>query len=112
MFLSSTEKSKDLGIIEDMAFEGSTSIEPEVSPFEPFDRSVIISEVAKEFKAAYDAANLRDEAGELYSINAFTALLEAQSDEVLLQQVEAIKKACRQNGILVLDSDGNLMQNC
>ena len=112
MFLSSTEKSKDLGIIEDMAFEGSTSIEPEVSSFEPFDRSVIISEVAKEFKAAYDAANLRDEAGELYSINAFTALLEAQSDEVLLQQVEAIKKACRQNGILVLDSDGNLMQNC
>ena len=112
MFLSSTEKSKDLGIIEDMAFEGSTSIEPEVSPFEPFDRSVIISEVAKEFKAAYDAANLRDEAGELYSINAFTALLEAQSDEVLLQQVEAIKKACRQNGILVLDSNGNLMQNC
>ena len=112
MFLSSTEKSKDLGIIEDMAFEGSTTIEPEVSPFEPFDRSVIISEVAKEFKAAYDAANLRDEAGELYSINAFTALLEAQSDEVLLQQVEAIKKACRQNGILVLDSDGNLMQNC
>ena len=112
MFLSSTEKSKDLGIIEDMAFEGSTSIEPEVSPFEPFDRSVIISEVAKEFKAAYDAANLRDEAGELYSINAFTALLEAQSDEVLLQQVEVIKKACRQNGILVLDSDGNLMQNC
>lgn len=112
MFLSSTEKSKDLGIIEDMAFEGSTTIEPEVSSFEPFDRSVIISEVAKEFKAAYDAANLRDEAGELYSINAFTALLEAQSDEVLLQQVEAIKKACRQNGILVLDSDGNLMQNC
>lgn len=112
MFLSLTEESKDLGIIDDMAFEGSTSIEPEVSTFEPFDRSVIISEVAKEFKAAYDAANLRDEAGELYSINAFIALLEAQSDEVLLQQVEAIKKACRQNGILVLDSDGNLMQNC
>jgi hypothetical protein len=112
MFLSSTEKSKDLGIIEDMAFEGSTSIEPEVSTFEPFDRSAIISEVAREFKAAYDAANIRDEAGELYSINAFTALLEAQSDEVLLQQVENIKKACRQNGILVLDSEGNLMQNC
>lgn len=112
MFLSSTEKSKDLGIIEDMAFEGNTSIEPEVSTFESFDRSVIINEVAREFKAAYDAANLRDEAGELYSINAFIALLETQSDEVLLQQVEAIKKACRQNGILVLDSEGNLMQNC
>lgn len=112
MFLSSTEKSKDLGIIEDMAFEGSTSIEPEVSTFEPFDRSVIISEVAREFKAAYDAANIRDDAGELYSINAFIALLEVQSDEVLLQQIEAIKKACRKNGILVLDSEGNLMQNC
>ena len=112
MFLSSTEKSKDLGIIEDMAFEGSTSIEPEVSTFEPFDRSIIISEIAKEFKAAYDTANLRDDIGELYSINAFTALLETQSDEILLQLVEDIKKACRQNGILVLDSEGNLMQNC
>ena len=95
-----------------MEFVGSTSIEPEISPFESFDRSVIISEVAREFKAAYDAANIRDDAGELYSINAFTALLEAQSDEVLLQQVETIKKACRKNGILVLDSEGNLMQNC
>ena len=112
MFLSSTEEGKDLGIIEDMEFVGSTSIEPEVSPFESFDRSSIISEVAREFKAAYDAANIRDDAGELYSINAFTALLEAQSDEVLLQQVETIKKACRKNGILVLDSEGNLMQNC
>ena len=112
MFLSSTEKSKDLGIIEDMAFEGSTSIEPEVSTFEPFDRSTIISEIAKEFKAAYDASNRRDEVGELYSINAFISSLEVQSDEVLIQHIEAIKKACRQNGILVLDSEGNLMQNC
>lgn len=112
MFLSSTEKSKDAEIIEDMAFEGNTSIEPETSTFEPFDRSAIINEVAKEFKAAYDAANIKDDAGELYSINAFRALLEAQSDEVLLQQVENIRKACRQNGILVLDSEGNLMQNC
>ena len=112
MFLSSTEKSKDLGIIEDMAFEGSTSIEPEVNTFEVFDRSKIIEEVAKEFKAAYDAANIRDDTGELFSISDFISMLEIQSDEVLKQEVEDIRKACRQNGILVLDSEGNLMQNC
>ena len=112
MFLSMTEKGKDLGIIEDMSFIGNTSIEPEVSTFEGFDRSKVIQEVAREFKAAYDAANIRDDAGELFSINSFIAMLEAQSDEVLKQEVEDIKKACRQNGILVLDAEGNLMQNC
>ena len=112
MFLSMTEESKDLGIIEDMSFIGNTSMEPEVSTFEAFDRSKIIQEVAREFKAAYDAANMRDDAGELFSINAFIAMLEAQSDEVLMQEVEDIRKACRQNGILVLDVEGNLMQNC
>lgn len=112
MFLSMTEKGKDLGIIEDMSFIGNTSMEPEVSTFEAFDRSKVIQEVAREFKAAYDAANIRDDAGELFSINAFIAMLEAQSDEVLIQEVEDIRKACRQNGILVLDAEGNLMQNC
>lgn len=112
MFLSMTEKGKDLGIIEDMSFIGNTSMEPEVSTFEAFDRSKVIQEVAREFKAAYDAANIRDDAGELFSINAFIAMLEAQSDEVLMQEVEDIRKACRQNGILVLDAEGNLMQNC
>ena len=112
MFLSMTEKGKDLGIIEDMSFIGNTSIEPEVSTPEAFDRSKVIQEVAREFKAAYDAANMRDDAGELFSINSFIAMLEAQSDEVLKQEVENIRKACRQNGILVLDAKGNLMQNC
>lgn len=112
MFLSMTEKGKDLGIIEDMSFIGNTSIEPEVSTFEGFNRSKVIQEVAREFKAAYDAANIRDDAGELFSINAFIAMLEAQSDEILKQEVEDIRKACRQNGILVLDAEGNLMQNC
>lgn len=112
MFLSMTEKGKDLGIIEDMSFIGNTSIEPEISTPEVFDRSKVIQEVAREFKAAYDAANIRDDAGELFSINAFIAMLEAQTDEVLMQEVEDIRKACRQNGILVLDAEGNLMQNC
>lgn len=112
MFLSMTEKGRDLGIIEDMSFIGNTSMEPEVSTFEGFDRSKVIQEVAREFKAAYDAANRRDGAGELFSINDFIVMLEAQSDEALMQEVEDIRKACRQNGILVLDAEGNLMQNC
>lgn len=112
MFLSMTEKGKDLGIIEDMSFIGNTSIEPEVSTFEGFDRSKVIQEVAREFKAAYDAANIRDDVGKLFSINDFIAMLEAQTDEVLMQEVKNIRKACRQNGILVLDAEGNLMQNC
>lgn len=112
MFLSMTEKGKDLGIIEDMSFIGNTSIEPEVSTFEGFDRSKVIQEVAKEFKAAYDKAGIRDSFGELISLNDFIESASKESDETLMRQIEEIRKACRQNGILVLDAEGNLMQNC
>lgn len=112
MFLSATEKSTDLGIIEDTSFSGNTSIEPEVGDSEVFDRKEYISQIAREYKAAYDRAGVRDDAGELYSMNAFIGMLEEQSDEVLKEEIENIRKACRENGILVLDSKGNLMQNC
>lgn len=112
MFLSMTEKSKDLGIIEDMSFIGNTSIEPEISTFEGFDRSKVIQEVAREFKAAYDKAGIRDSFGEPISLNDFIESASKESDETLMRQIEEIRKACRQNGILVLDAEGNLMQNC
>ena len=112
MFLSMTEKGKDLGIIEDMSFIGNTSMEPEVSTFEAFDRSKVIEEVAREFKAAYDKAGIRDSFGEFISLNDFIESASKESDETLMRQVEEIRKACRQNGILVLDAGGNLMQNC
>ena len=112
MFLSMTEESKDLGIIEDMSFIGNTSMEPEVGTFEGFDRSRVIQEVAREFKAAYDKAGIRDSFGEPISLNDFIESASKESDETLMRQIEEIRKACRQNGILVLDAEGNLMQNC
>lgn len=112
MFLSMTEKGKDLGIIEDMSFIGNTSIEPEISTPEAFDRSKVIQEVAREFKAAYDKAGIRDSFGEPFSLNDFIESVSKESDETLMRQIEEIRKACRQNGILVLDAEGNLMQNC
>lgn len=112
MFLSMTEKGKDLGIIEDMSFIGNTSMEPEVSTFEGFDRSKVIQEVAREFKAAYDKAGIRDSFGEPISLNDFIESASKESDETLMRQIEEIRRACRKNGILVLDAEGNLMQNC
>jgi hypothetical protein len=112
MFLSMTEKGKDLGIIEDMSFIGNTSIEPEVNTPEAFDRSKVIQEVAREFKVAYDKAGIRDSFGEPISLNDFIESASKESDETLMRQIEEIRKACRQNGILVLDAEGNLMQNC
>ena len=55
---------------------------------------------------------MRDEMGELISKSDFVRSLEAESDEALQEKIEIIRKACRKNGILVLDSEGNLMQNC
>ena len=112
MFLSATEKATDLGIIEDTSFGGDTSITPEVGESVVFDRDATIKEIARELKAASDRAGMRDEVGELYSINAFIAALEVESDASLQDTIETIRKACRENGILVMDPEGNLMQNC
>lgn len=112
MFLSATEKATDLGIIEDTSFGGNTSITPEIGESAVFDRDSAIKEIARELKAASDKANKRDDAGELYSMNAFIAALEVESDASLQETIEDIKKACRENGILVMDSEGNLLQNC
>lgn len=114
VFRASTEKSIDRGIITDtdLLSSGNTSIIPEVDNSGTFNRRQIIEEIAREYKAAADEAGMRDEMGELISKSDFIRSLEAESDEALQEKIEIIRKACRKNGILVLDSEGNLMQNC
>jgi hypothetical protein len=42
----------------------------------------------------------------------FIESLSHDTDEALQSKIEIIRKACRKDGILVLDENGNLMQNC
>ena len=50
--------------------------------------------------------------GELISLGDFIESLSHDTDEALQSKIEIIRKACRKDGILVLDENGNLMQNC
>lgn len=112
MFTYSTKSTQSPIILEDSYFEGSTSIEPEVSREGTFDRQAAIMNIAREFKAASDASGARDEVGELLSLGDFIESLSNDTDETLKSKIEIIRKACRKNGILVLDENGNLMENC
>lgn len=112
MFKSSTESISDPIVFDESTTEGSTSIEPEVSREGVFDRQAAIMNIAREFKAASDASGVRDEVGELISLGDFVESLSHDTDEALQSKIEIIRKACRKNGILVLDENGNLMQNC
>jgi hypothetical protein len=112
MFKSSTEPISDPIVFDESTIEGSTSVEPEVSREGTFDRQAAIMNIAKEFKAASDASGARDEMGELISLGDFIESLSHDTDETLQSKIEIIRKACRKDGILVLDENGNLMQNC
>lgn len=112
MFKSSTESISNPIVFDESTTEGSTSIEPEVSREGTFDRQTAIMNIAREFKAASDASGARDEMGELISLGDFIESLSHDTDETLQSKIEIIRKACRKNGILVLDENGNLMQNC
>lgn len=110
-FLSPTEELGKYGIIEDDYFVGNTSITPEEDNT-TFDRVTHIRTLAEDFKKAFDAADMRDEQGELMSLNTFIAWLSDKADEDLKQTIEVVRKACRKDGILVLNEKGDLMENC
>lgn len=112
MFKSSTESISDPIIFDESTIEGSTSIEPEISNEGTFDRQAALQEIAKEYAAAYESAGIMGDQGMPYSVSDFINAMAHEADTELAEEIEKIRKACRKNGILVLDENGNLMQNC
>lgn len=92
-------------------FVGSTSIEPEISGVE-FDKEAVITEIAEEIGNALDAIGYQDEYGMAFSRKAYAENLKMAPDEEVKSMIEAIRKGCRENGVLMLDSEGNIMQGC
>lgn len=97
--------------------EGNTSIILEDMPktqIPTFDRQTLTGSMAKELLAAFHRVGMDS----LKNGEPMTAkfiedmILNPLSDEDLLGQAELIKKACRDNGIIMLDENGELMQGC
>lgn len=94
--------------------EGSTSesSEERESTVEGFNREAVINEIAEEMSKAYEKAGIRDDQGELYTANALKAALINTEEADLKASVEELRQACRVDGVVVLDENGNPMKAC
>lgn len=94
--------------------EGSTSesSEEREPTVEGFDREAVINEIAEEMSKAYEKANIRDDQGELYTASALKAALSNNEEADLKASVEELRQACRVDGVVVLDENGNPMKAC
>lgn len=94
--------------------EGSTSesSEERESTVEGFNREAAINEIAEEMSKAYEKAGIRDDQGELYTANALKAALSNTEEADLKASVEELRQACRVDGVVVLDENGNPMKAC
>lgn len=107
------------GIVEDTEVsetfeEGSTSesSEERKSTVEGFNREAVINEIAEEMSKAYEKAGIRDDQGELYTANVLKAALSNTEEADLKASVEELRQACRVDGVVVLDENGNPMKAC
>ena len=94
--------------------EGSTSesSEERKSTVEGFNREAVINEIAEEMSKAYERAGIRDDQGELYTANVLKAALSNTEEADLKASVEELRQACRVDGVVVLDENGNPMKAC
>lgn len=90
---------------------GNSSQAPGPAPV-AFDREAAITEIATEMAKALENIGYKDEMGESISAQSLIEGLKGASDAELQSQIEDIRKACRKDGILLMDSEGNLLQGC
>lgn len=93
---------------------GSTQVEEtEREPSkEGYNRETAINEIAEAMSAAYAKAGIKDEQGENYSVAALRDALNNYEDADIKQTVEDVRQACRVDGVIVLDENGNPMKAC
>lgn len=94
--------------------DGSTAkrLEERKPTVEGFDRKAVINEIEEEMSKAYEKAGIRDDQGELYTANALKAALGNTEEANLKASVEELRQACRVDGVIVLDENGNPMKAC
>lgn len=94
--------------------EGSTSADPEgLSPKVPeFDKKQVVNEIVKEMMPSLIKYRfiMAEEAESKKNI--LIQDLNSESESLLQAQVQAIRNAVRENGLIVLDEEGNPKQSC
>lgn len=105
------ERVPDTGDTDEGFFSGNSSQEPGPA-LVTFDRGAAITEIATEMAKALENIGYKDEMGESISAQSLIEGLKGASDAELQSQIEDIRKACRKDGILLMDNEGNLLQGC
>lgn len=109
--LNPVAKAMDIVEPADQEPSGSTSQGPG-DPQVVFNKEEAVVEIATEMAKALEKIGYRDELGEPISASSLIEGLRNEKDSVLQAQIEAIRKGCRENGILLLDEKGNILQGC
>ena len=92
---------------------GNTSEELETEPAkEGFNREAAINEIAEAMSKAYAKAGIKDEQGESYSTESLKSAFSNYEDADIKNAVEELRQACRVDGVIVLDENGNPMKAC
>lgn len=101
-------------VTETPAGTGRTDTVPEVSKeIQAMTDEAIMDEIAREYVAAFTRMGLKDEQGQPYTENDVRALFSNTLDRQGLEvQIAAIRAACRKDGVMVLDSEGNPTLGC
>ncbi len=94
--------------------EGSTAADPEgLSPKVPeFDKKQVVNEIVKEMMPSLIKYRLIMAEEAESKKNILIQDLNSESESLLQAQVQAIRNAVRENGLIVLDEDGNPKQSC
>ena len=94
---------------------GRIDVVPEVSKeIQNMTDEDILNELAENMAAGYARLGVVDEQGQPYSVNSVRQMFlnSGAQREDLENAVAAIRKACRENGVLVLDAEGNPTMGC
>ena len=98
---------------EDKFVEGSTNEEPVVEQ-SSFNRAEALDTLAEEFTKALAAKGIVDELGQPYNVNDVRTMFDnsLSDDKALETMVSDLREACRKDGILMLDDEGNMLKGC
>lgn len=98
---------------EDKFVEGSTNEEPIVEN-SSFNRAEALNTLAEEFTKALAAKGVVDEYGQPYSLNDVRTMFDStlSDDKALETMVSDLREACRKDGVLMLDDEGNMLKGC
>ena len=94
--------------------EGRTDVIPEVSKeIQSMSDDAIIDELATEYLNALNRLGATDDMGQPYTVNDLKNMFRNMGERDDLEaQIAAVRAACRENGVMVLDAEGNPTIGC